>query len=91
MFPCRDSEVPVCEHHQSTMCACRVSCGEGAWLGCGSCMHVKNVGDTTQFRANVLFYFMVEWMRWKLRKVRELWQSYAASPGAGWGRAEKRM
>jgi hypothetical protein len=47
------------------MCASRVSCGEGTWLGCGSCMHVKDVGDTTQFRANVLFYFMVEWMRWK--------------------------
>ena len=22
-------------------------------------------GDSTQFRVNVLFYFMVEWMRWK--------------------------
>ena len=65
MFPCRDSEVPVCEHHQGTMCASRVSCGEGTWLGCGSCMHVKNVGNITQFRVSILFYFMVEWMRWK--------------------------
>ena len=54
-------------------------------------MHVKNVGDTTQFRVNVLFYFMVEWMRWKSAHCEGAVAVICRISGVGWSCAEKRM
>ena len=83
-FPCRDSEVPVCEHQQSTMCANRVSYGEVAWLGCGSCMHVKNVGgfNTIPCQRTILFHGWVDEV-----EICALWGSCGShmSHLLGWG------